>query len=130
MNLITEGKRFDGKAKLEYTPRDAKGGELDLIFSERYTEWQSYEKPVSDLKGNPVCCWILENVPPPALDGQFFSYRTVFKNAYGAFADNPGDKIREQVSLYRDELFTDYNIAVQTGVKSHGERGIRLFSVA
>ena len=130
LNLITEGKRFDGKAKLEYTPRDAKGGELDLIFSERYTEWQSYEKPVSDLKGNPVCCWILENVPPPALDGQFFSYRQVFKNAYGAFTENPGDKIREQVSLYRDELFTDYNIAVQTGVKSHGERGIRLFSVA
>lgn len=130
MNLIAEGKRFDGKAKLEYTPRDAKGGELDLIFSENYLEWQTYEKPVSDIKGNPVCCWILENVPPPRIEGQFFSYQTVFKGAYNAYSDNPGDKVREQLNIFRTELFSDYNVAIQVGVKSHGERGIRVLSVA
>lgn len=129
LNLIAEGKRFEGKAKLEYTPRDAKGGELDLVFDERFTEWQTYEMPASDLMGNPVCKWILDNVPDPKREGQFFSYEKVFKAAYGCYTDNPSEMIRKQISAYRDELFVDYNIAIQTGVKSNGQRGIRLFSV-
>ena len=54
LNLITEGKRFEGKARLEFTPRDAIGGELNLIFSDRYTEWQAYEVPKSDINGSPI----------------------------------------------------------------------------
>ena len=128
MNLITEGKRFDGKAKLEYTPRDAAGGELNLIFNDRFLEWQTYDSIPSDLKGNPVCTWLLDNVPEPKREGAFFSYELVYKGAYNAYCENPGDKVREQIALYRNELFTDYNIAVQTGVKSNGQRGLRLFS--
>ena len=129
LNLIAEGKRFEGKAKLEYTPRDAIGGEMNLVFSDRFTEWQTYETPASDLLGNPVCKWILDNAPDPKREGQFFSYETVFKGAYNIFSESPGDKIREQIALYRDELFTDYNIAIQTGVKSNGQRGIRLINL-
>lgn len=129
LNLIAEGKRFEGKAKLEYTPRDAIGGEMNLVFSDRYTEWQTYEKPPSDLMGNPVCKWILDNVPDPKREGQFFSYDAVFKGAYGMYSESPGDKIREQIALYRDELFSDYNTAIQIGIKSNGQRGIRLINL-
>lgn len=129
LNLITEGKRFEGKAKLEFTPRDAKGGELNLVFNDYNTEWQSYEPVASDIKGNPVCNFLINNVPEPRREGQFFTYETVFKEAYRIYAESPGDKIREQISLHKNELFTDYNIAVQTGVKSNGQRGIRVFSV-
>lgn len=129
LNLIADGKRFEGKAKLEYTPRDAIGGEMNLVFSDRFTEWQTYETPASDLLGNPVCKWILDNAPDPKREGQFFSYETVFKGAYNIFSESPGDKIREQIALYRDELFADYNIAIQTGVKSNGQRGIRLINL-
>ena len=128
LNLITEGKRFEGKAKLEYTPRDAPGGELNLVFNDRFTEWQTYETPLTDLNGNPVCRWILDNAPDPKREGQFYSYETVFKGAYNLYAESPGDKIREQIALFRNELFTDYNIAIQTGVKSNGQRGIRVFN--
>jgi len=128
LNLITEGKRFEGKAKLEYTPRDAPGGELNLVFNDRFTEWQTYETPLTDLKGNPVCRWILDNAPDPKREGQFYSYETVFKGAYNLYSESPGDKIREQIALFRQELFTDYNIAIQTGVKSNGQRGIRVFN--
>ena len=128
LNLITEGKRFEGKAKLEFTPRDAKGGELNLVFSDRFTEWQAVEAFVSDLKGNPICRWILDNVPEPKREGFFASYERIYREAYNAYTEGPGDKIREMISLYRDELFSTYNIAVQTGVKSNGQRGIRIFS--
>lgn len=32
INLVADGKRFDGKASMEFTPRDAKGGEMSLVL--------------------------------------------------------------------------------------------------
>ena len=130
LNLITEGKRFDGRAKLEFTPRDAKGGEMDLVFEDRFCEWQTYEKPVVDIRGNPVCNWIIENAPPPKTVGEFTPYEDIGRAAYGVYLDKPGEKILEQIALFKDELYTEYNIGVQTSVKSNSKRGIRLFSVA
>ncbi len=129
LNLIADGKRFDGKAKLEFTPRDAVGGELNLLFNDRFTEWQTYDDVPLDLRGNPVCNWIIENAPEPKREGQFYSYDMIFKGAYKAYSESPGDKIREQIAIYKKDLFTEYNIAIQSGVKSNGQRGIRVFSV-
>ena len=62
LNLITEGKRFDGKATLEFTPRDAKGGELKLSFNDHFGEWQMLTVDPHDLSGNPVCAWIIQEL--------------------------------------------------------------------
>lgn len=128
LNLIADGKRFEGTATLEYTPRDAKGGELKLAFSDIYREWQLLETTVPDIRGNPVCNWIIENVPESQREGQFFSYECIYREAYGVYSDRPGDKIREQLALYKSELFLEYGIAFQCGVKSNGKRGIRLIN--
>ena len=129
MNLIAEGKRFDGKANLEYTPRDAKGGELKLEFNPITLEWmQTIEMPV-DLEGNPVCKWIIDHAPEPHIEGDFYPYEQVFREAYHMDIDKPGNKITEQVKLHRQELFELYNIGVQIGVQSHGRRGIRIINL-
>ena len=126
MNLITEGKRFDGKAALEFTPRDAKGGELNLVFDDHFMEWQQIQVPEFDLMGNPVCSWIVHNAPEPRKDAQFFPYDIVFTQAYHAYSEKPGDIIKEQVEAHQDVLFDEQRIAVQTSVSTHGKRGIRV----
>lgn len=127
INLMTEGKRFDGRATLEYTPRDAKGGELSLVFDDRFMEWMAEAKP--DLRGNPVCGWILQNVPEKGREGHFWSYEDVFSSAYKCLADNPGDKVLEQVKPHREELFSGYGVGVQLGCKSNGKRGLRIINL-
>lgn len=126
MNLITEGKRFDGKASLEFTPRDAKGGELNLVFDDHFMEWQQMHVPEFDLMGNPVCSWIVHNAPESRKDAQFFPYDIVFTQAYHAYSEKPGDIIKEQVEAHQDILFAEQRIAVQTSVSTHGKRGIRV----
>ena len=127
INLVTEGKRFDGRATLEYTPRDAKGGEIPLTFDDYYMEWMASEKP--DLRGNPVCGWILQNVPERGREGRFWSYEDVFMSAYRCLADSPGEKVLEQVKPHKEELFTAYGVGVQLGCKSNGKRGLRLINL-
>ena len=129
MNLVAQGKRFDGKANFEYTPRDAKGGELNLVFDERYCEWMQLITPTFDIEGNPVCYWIVHHAPEKRKEAQFYSYDAVYQAAYDTWSEMPGDKIREQVEQHRDELFTNYGIGVQLGVKSHGERGLRIINL-
>ena len=129
INLVADGKRFDGKATMEYTPRDAKGGEIKLVFDERFGEWQEIVESKPDLRGNPVCNWIIENAPDRQKEGKMFSYDDVIKGAYGCFVDNPGTKVREQIDPHKDELFSCYGIGVQMGVKSHGDRGVRIINL-
>ena len=130
MNLITEGKRFDGKATLEYTPRDAKGGELSLMFNDMCMEWELVSEPTVDLYGNPVCAWIIANCPEAKREGVFAAYDLVFSQAYHTYSEKPGDIIRDQIIQYRDELFSGYGIGVQLGVKSNSNRGIRIINLA
>lgn len=130
INLIAEGKRFDGKATLEYTPRDAKGGVMNLEFNEQYLEWMFVPEVKVDLMGNPVCAWLVNHCPEAHLEGVTFSYKTVFSGAYNIPApNNAGDEIRRQIITNREQLFTEYNIGIQCGVKSHGERGIRIINL-
>lgn len=129
MNLITEGKRFDGKATLEYTPRDAKGGELNLVFDDHFMEWQQSMVTDVDLMGNPVCSYIIQNIPEPKLTGLFITYEDLFTRAYHAYSEKPHEKIREQLIEHRDELFQQYGVGVQLGVKSNGNRGIRVINL-
>lgn len=129
LNLITEGKRFEGKATLEYTPRDARGGELNLVFNDRCLEWMEAPTEKISLEGNAVCSWILQNCPGRQKEGVFFAYEDIFTQAYHSYSPTPGDKIREQVEANRDSLFSDYGIGVQLGVQSHGRRGIRVINL-
>jgi len=128
-NLIADGKRFEGKAALEFTPRDAKGGELKLQFDERFLEWMMIPENEYSLEGNPVCSWLIENRPDRQREGQFYSYEDVFTRAYKTYSANPADKVREQIEANRDALFSTCGIGVQLGVKSHGIRGIRVINL-
>ena len=129
ISLVADGKRFDGKATMEYTPRDAKGGEIKLAFDERFGEWQELIEEKPDLRGNPICNWIIQNAPERQKEGTTFSYNDVFKFSYGCYLDNPGNKVREQIEAHKDDLFLQFGIGVQIGVKSHGERGIRIINL-
>lgn len=130
LNLILDGKRFDGKATLEFTPRDAKGGEVNLVFDERFCEWQELvEMSGAGIRGNPVCDWIITNAPARGKIGDFFSYEDVFRYAYNCFAENAGDKVRKSIVEHKADLFSQFGIGVQIGVKSNGQRGIRLINL-
>jgi len=127
INLITEGKRFDGKATLEYNPRDAKGGEISLIFDEAWLEWMATPKP--DLHDNPVCAWIIGNIPDKGREGRFWSYEEVYCSAFHQLTESPGDKVLEILKPHREEMFTAFGIGIQLGVKSNGKRGIRIINL-
>lgn len=129
INLISDGRRFDGKATMEYTPRDARGGEKKLVFDERFGEWQEIIEANPDLRGNPLCSWIIEHAPERQQEGKTFSYDTLIKSAYGCFVDDPGKEVRKQLAPRREELFTGYGIGVQMGVKSNGVRGVRIINL-
>lgn len=129
MNLITEGKRFDGKAVLEFTPRDAKGGELSLVFDDAFMEWQQTTVTEVDLTANPVCSYIIHATPEPKVNGTFIAYEDLYARSYHAYSEKPHEKIREQLIEHRNELFLQYGIGVQLGVKSNGNRGIRVINL-
>lgn len=129
LNLVADGKRFDGKATLEYTPRDARGGEKRLIFDERFNEWQEVVEVPVDVRGNPVCDWIINNVPERGCAAEFRNYQEVFRGAYNCQNEKCGDIVRDAIIKHRDKLFSEYLIGVQVGVKNNGQRGIRLLNL-
>lgn len=130
INLIAEGKRFDGKATLEYTPRDARGGELKLEFNEQYLEWMEVPEVKVDLMGSPVCAWIINHCPEPHLEGIKFSYKEVYTGAYHVTApNNAGDVVRKILIENEKQLFEEYSIGIQYKVKTNGERGIRVIKL-
>ncbi len=129
INLVADGKRFDGKASMEYTPRDAKGGEMSLVFDERFCEWMQIVETKPDLRGNPICAWVIEHAPERQQEGKTFSYDTLVRSAYGLSMDNPGEEVRRQLIPHREELFSGYGIGIQMGVKSNGARGVRVINL-
>lgn len=132
INLIPDGERTNGRARLVYTPRDARGGEMELVFDASSLEWQEIISSGGDVRQTAVGGWIIQHAPEPQRDGVFFDYQTVFLGAYFGVATDgqtAAEKIREQVKKYREDLFMKYSIGVQLGVKSNGKRGIRIFNL-
>lgn len=129
LNLVAEGKRFDGKATLEYNPRDAKGGEVALEFNECSCEWRVAVNATPDLRGNPVCAWIIQNVPPKGKEGKTAAYEEVFFGAYGLHSDNAGAEIRKQLEERKDALYSEFGVGVQMGVTTNSRRGIRIINL-
>lgn len=129
LQLKSIGKRFDGRAELSCTPRDSRGAELTLEFCERNTEWRQIVQSESSILSSPLCRWILDSRPEPRTTGDFYSYQDIHKLVYGFTTDRAGERIKTDLTPYVGELFTDHHIAVQSGVKSNGERGVRLLSV-
>lgn len=129
LNLVADGKRFDGRATLEFNPRDAKGGEISLVFDDRFCEWQEVIETPVDIRGNPVCDWLISYDLRKGKEGQFFSYEDVFRFSYNHQVESPGEKIREQLEKSKDDLYLQFGIGVQLGVQSNGKRGIRAINL-
>lgn len=128
ITLSTTGKRFDGRATLEYTPRDAPGGEHVLQFNPTTCEWEIADSE-TDLMGIPIISFCIQNAPDSTKAPEFIDYRTVYSQAYRTnmyVPESVGDVVRKAIAANKQALFDEYGVAVQTGVKSHGERGIRL----
>ena len=125
LNLITEGKRFDGKAKLEYTPRDARGGEIAMTFNDATLEWYVDETPI-DIAGNPVVRYCIDNAPEAGKDCLFLPYKSIFEASYHIQSETGGAQVRDTLKKNRVQMLSDYGIAVQLGAYRHGERGVRL----
>lgn len=128
LNLVADGKRFDGKAVLEYTPRDARGGELNLTFDETRCEWLAETKP--SLMGNPVLSWIVQHTPERGREGRFFPYEEVAAGAYHCAVDGSAERVISAVRGSKIDLFTTYGVGVQLGVKSNGKRGVRIICLS
>lgn len=125
--LVTEGKRFDGKAKLECTPRDAKSFEQDILFDDTLLEWMPTSKP--ELERDPVCAWVLANAPKRGVIGEFISYGDCYAAVHGRGTEDCGTRVREALLPHRVELFAEHGIGVQLGVTSNGKRGLRIYNM-
>lgn len=125
INLISDGKRFDGKATLEYCPRDVKGGELKLCFDETSCKWKISEQLE---RNTPFIEWVLKNTPNKGRNN-FFSYADAYGGTYNRYSERPSDAILKAISDTKYKLFTDYNVVVQSGAKCNDNRGIRIFKI-
>ena len=125
INLIGEGKRFDGRATLEYCPRDVKGGELKLCFDDISCRWK-----ISELseENNPFVLWVKDNIPEKS-KSLFVPYAEAYTCTYNRYSEKPHEAILKAVAENKQLLFSEYDIAIQTGVKSNDKRGIRIFKL-
>jgi len=130
LTLVVDGKRTDGRAHLEFTPRDARGGEMDLLFDEYRMQWSVNDTTEPDVLGSPIVSWCYDHAPDSNVAAEFFPYDAISQEAYGTYIENPGEKVRNEIQKAKDDLYTVYGVAVQTGVKSNGKRGIRLMRCA
>lgn len=125
--LSNNGARFEGRAQIEITPRDAKGCEMELFFDDMTGQWRDISSERSNPLTDSVCKWIIDNAPERAIAGVFVSYADVASEAFnGRYIADPSGTVRDSVSTYKKILFEDYGIAVQLGVKNSGSRGIRI----
>lgn len=129
LNLVADGKRFEGTAKFEYSPRDAKGGEINLIFNDCSCEWQKDIFEQSNIIGNPIIAYCVDNAPEKNKEGVFISYEDVYRGSYKVASSKPGDEIMRAIKNNRAQIYSEYGVGVQLGVQSHGRRGVRLFRV-
>ena len=133
LSLAIEGKRFEGKAKLEYYPRDGQSGNMSLTFDNHTLQWVVDDVPPFDIMGNPVVKFIVDHAPPPKTTGSYFSYGAIMNECYHTANEKAGEIIRaslESDDRYKLMLYTDYKIGVQLGAKSGDSRGIRVIKLS
>lgn len=126
INLIGDAKRTEGRVKMEYSPRDAKGGEIDLKFDENCLTWTvigAAEKKAV-LESDPICQWCIEHAPDTGR-AFFADYKTIFKEATGTFSEKAADEIKRTLIEHSEEL-KEYRIHFGMDT-SNGKRGIRFF---
>lgn len=129
INLSAEGKRFEGKAVLDYTPRDTKGGQMCLQFNDFTCEWQQIAQDNKAARGNPVCAWLLNHSPAKGAPPAFFPYSAIANGAYRYNIQNAYDVVKKAVKEYEQELINNYRVAVQIGAVYNGQRGIRIINL-
>lgn len=128
LNLIADGKRFDGKAVLEYTPRDAESGEMKITFDRSVLVWSKEVDEADWVMGNPFTHWIVDNAPDRNKEGVFVSYREIFRGCFDVDdPDRAGKDVPDALRKLQKDLWEQHRIGLQIGVKSHGVRGVRMY---
>lgn len=127
LNLIGKGKRSEGRAKLEISPRDVKGDEMELQFDESCLTWKvvGAEEQRQALEKDPFCKWAIEHAPD---EGRafFLDYRSIYKEVTGGFSEKAADEIKQSLIDHAAELGEQYRIRFGMD-KSNGKSGIRFF---
>ena len=120
MALSEEAKAIrNAKARAYY----AQNKEKYKAANERYFERLAIKEKESKSNASPVYSWIVEHQPKPKTVGIFYGYDVV-KQATGVSLD----VVVKEINRIKGQLF-GMDIAVQVGVKSNGERGIRVISL-
>lgn len=101
----------------------AKNKEKHKAAQERYFERLAAQEKVNGNVPTPVYSWVLNHRPKPKSVGQFYSYSIVSQESGSSTSE-----IIEEINNMEEPLFR-LKIAVQVGVKSNGERGIRVISL-
>ena len=128
LNLVADGKRADGIARLEYNPRDAIGGEMNLTFDRFTCRWMLSGRQDGELLSDPVINWIVHNAPGKT-QARFYDYPGIYAAVFNRSTDRPSDAIRNAVERHQAELFNAYKIAVSPGAKSNSMRGVRVMQL-
>ena len=71
--------------------------------------------------------WVIEN--KPSKNKSFFiSYKDICKNAVGYIPENPSYFVKESLENNMIEMYVNFGIGLQFGVKSNDCRGIRIYA--
>ena len=72
--------------------------------------------------------WVKDNIPDKS-KSIFIPYAEAYSGAYHKYSEKPHEAILKAVAENKQLLFSEYDVAIQTGVKSNDKRGIRIFRV-
>ena len=126
LNLVGIGKRFEGRAILEVTPRDARSCEIDIFFDDMTGRWRDISNEAQDPRTNPICKWIIDNMPKKGAAPDFVAYTTIASETLTGYTESPGNTIRDACLTYRKSLLDNYGCAIQVGARNNSSRGIRI----
>jgi hypothetical protein len=125
INLITEGKRADNKAKLEFTPRDVEGDTHNIRFNTNNLKWEIEQVTPNDYRNNPIVKWVMDNAPKQGQAAKLYSYTEI---ANAVFPDRQCNfqTVKEPLERYMADVWSAEHIAIQLGGTSGSERGVRI----
>jgi hypothetical protein len=125
INLITEGKRADNKAKLEFTPRDVEGDTHNIRFNTNNLKWEMEQVTPNDYRNNPVVRWVMDNAPKQGQAAKMYSYAEIANAVFPTCQCN-FQAVKEPLERYMSDVWNAEHIAIQLGATSGAERGVRI----
>ena len=98
---------------------------MKLCFDECSCRWVISEHTEQN---NPFIEWVKENIPDKS-KSHFFPYAEAYTGTYNRYSEKPHEAILKAVAESKQYLFTECDVAIQTGVKSNDKRGIRILKL-